>query len=248
MGYAVIRPEGSCALVTGASRGIGAAIACELAREGWPVAINYRADEAAARGVLEQIERAGGRAITVPGDITDSTTPAGLLEAASSQLGPVLCLVNNAGIRADNLALSLSHDQWDSVIETNLNAVFRLTKLALGTMIRARYGRVINLASVVGPRANPGQSNYAAAKAGLIAMSNTIAVEVARRGVTVNTLAPGLIETDMTAGVAEKLLSAVPAKRAGRPEEVAACAAFLASDQASYVNASTLFVDGGLAA
>lgn len=242
------RPEDSCALVTGASRGIGAAIACALARAGWPVAVNYRADEIAAAAVCERIERAGGRALALQGDVADAATAGALLEAASARLGPVLCLVNNAGIRADNLALSLSDVEWDSVISTNLSAAFRLTRLALRPMIRARYGRVINVASVVGPRANSGQSNYAAAKAGLIAMSNTIAVEVARRGVTVNTLAPGLIATDMTAGVEEKLLASVPASRAGTPEEVAACAAFLASDEAGYVNASTLFVDGGLAA
>jgi 3-oxoacyl-[acyl-carrier protein] reductase len=242
------RPENSCALVTGASRGIGAAIACALAHQGWPVAINYRADHAAATRVREEIERTGGRAMVVQGDVADVTTAAALLEAADAQLGPVLCLVNNAGIRADNLAVSLSDSEWDNVISTNLSAAFRLTRLALRAMIRARYGRVINVASIVGPRANPGQSNYAAAKAGLIAMSNTIAVEVARRGVTINTLAPGLIATDMTAGVEANLLASVPASRAGTPDEVAACAAFLASDDAGYVNASTLFVDGGLSA
>jgi 3-oxoacyl-[acyl-carrier protein] reductase len=244
----VSRPAEACALITGASRGIGAAIATALADSGWPVAINYRSDHGAAERLQTEIESDAGRAITIRADINDPDAADALLETARAELGPVLCLVNNAGIRCDNLALSLEDHEWRGVIETNLTAAFRLTRLALRPMIRARYGRVINVASIVGPRANPGQSNYAAAKAGLIAMSNTIAVEVARRGVTVNTIAPGLIETDMTAGVEEKLLSAVPAKRAGRPEEVAACAAFLASDQASYVNASTLFVDGGLAA
>jgi 3-oxoacyl-[acyl-carrier protein] reductase len=233
--------------VTGASRGIGAAIAHALSAEGWPVAINYRSDTRGAEAVRERITAEGGRAVTIKGDIADPSTAARLLETAN-RLGPVLCLVNNAGIRADNLALSLEEPEWNGVIETNLNGPSRLTRLALKAMIRARYGRIINVASVVGPRANPGQSNYAAAKAGLIAMSNTIAVEVARRGVTVNTLAPGLIATDMTAGVEEHLLGSVPARRAGTPQEVAACAAFLASDQASYVNASTLYVDGGLAA
>jgi 3-oxoacyl-[acyl-carrier protein] reductase len=241
------RPEGAAALVTGASRGIGAAIARALAAAGWPVAINYRSDSEAAETVREQIQADGGVAVTIKGDIADPATAQLLLDAAS-RLGPILCRVNNAGIRADNLALSLQEPEWNGVIETNLNGPSRLTRLALKTMIRARYGRIINVASVVGPRANPGQSNYAAAKAGLIAMSNTIAVEVARRGVTVNTLAPGLIATDMTAGVEEHLLSSVPARRPGSPEEVAACAAFLASDQAGYVNASTLYVDGGLAA
>jgi 3-oxoacyl-[acyl-carrier protein] reductase len=241
------RPQDACALVTGASRGIGAAIAYALAAQGWPVAINYRSDQEGAEAVCERIAADGGHAVTVKGDVADPATPSHLLHAAS-RLGPILCLVNNAGIRADNLALSLDEQEWSGVIETNLNGPSRLTRLALGTMIRARYGRIINIASVVGPRANAGQSNYAAAKAGLIAMSNTIAVEVARRGVTVNTLAPGLIATDMTAGAGDQLLSSVPARRAGSPEEVAACAAFLASDGASYVNGSTLYVDGGLAA
>jgi 3-oxoacyl-[acyl-carrier protein] reductase len=241
------RPDGAAALVTGASRGIGAAIARALAAEGWPVAINYRSDVLGAEAVGEQINAQGGLAVTVEGDVADPVTAPVLLDAAS-RIGPILCLVNNAGVRADNLAVSLQDPEWNGVIETNLNGPFRLTRLALKTMIRARYGRIINVASVVGPRANPGQCNYAAAKAGLIAMSNTIAVEVARRGVTVNTLAPGLIATDMTAGVEEHLLGSVPARRAGTPEEVAACAAFLASDRSSYVNASTLYVDGGLAA
>jgi 3-oxoacyl-[acyl-carrier protein] reductase len=243
----VRRPDAACALVTGASRGIGAAIACALAADGWPVAVNFRSDQDGAEQVCERIAVAGGRAITIQGDVADPATASLLLDAAS-RIGPVLCLVNNAGVRADNLALSLEEPEWSGVIETNLNGPARLTRLALKAMIRARYGRVINVASVVGPRANPGQSNYAASKAGLIAMSSTIAVEVARRGVTVNALAPGLIVTDMTAGVEDHLLGAVPARRAGTPEEVAACAAFLASDQASYVTGSTLYVDGGLAA
>jgi 3-oxoacyl-[acyl-carrier protein] reductase len=243
----VSRPDSACALVTGASRGIGAAIGCALAADGWPVAVNFRSDHAGAERVCERIAAAGGRAITIQGDVADPAAAPLLLDAAS-RIGPVLCLVNNAGVRADNLALSLEEPEWSGVIETNLNGPARLTRLALKTMIRARYGRVINVASVVGPRANPGQSNYAASKAGLIAMSSTIAVEVARRGVTVNALAPGLIATDMTAGVEEHLLGSVPARRAGTPEEVAACAAFLASDQASYVTGSTLYVDGGLAA
>ena len=160
----------------------------------------------------------------------------------------MLVLVNNAGVRADDLALSMDESDWLSVIDTNLSAAFRATRRALGAMIRARFGRVINIASVVGPRANAGQSNYAAAKAGLIGMTKTVAVEVARRGVTVNAIAPGLIQTDMTADLDGTLLSAVPARRAGRVEEVAACARFLASEQAGYVTGSTLFVDGGLAA
>jgi 3-oxoacyl-[acyl-carrier protein] reductase len=243
----VSRPAGASALVTGASRGIGAAIARALAADGWPVTIGFRRDEAGAERVRAAIAGAGGTARTAQADVSAPQAAAALLDGAR-ELGPVLCLVNNAGVRADSLALTLEETDWQSVLDTNLTGAFRLTRLALAPMIRARFGRVVNIASVVGPRANAGQSNYAAAKAGLIAMSATVAVEVARRGVTVNTIAPGLIDTDMTDGVGAHLLDAVPARRAGRPEEVAACAAFLASDAASYVNASTLYVDGGLAA
>jgi 3-oxoacyl-[acyl-carrier protein] reductase len=242
------RPGAACALVTGGSRGIGAAIARELAGAGWPVAVNYRSDGEAAARTVGEIEAAGGRAVAIAADVSEHGDAERLLEQTGAAIGPVLCLVNNAGVRADNLALSLSNDEWDTVIGTNLTAAFRLTRLALRSMIRARFGRVISIASIVGPRANAGQANYAAAKAGLIGMSKTIAVEVARRGVTVNTVAPGFIETDMTRDVVDRAVDHVPARRAGRPEEVAACVRFLASDSASYVTGSTLFVDGGLAA
>ncbi len=160
----------------------------------------------------------------------------------------MLCLVNNAGIRADGLSPQLSDEDWDGVVETNLSGAFRLTRRVIVPMIRAREGRIVNVASIVGQRANPGQANYAAAKGGLIAITKTVAAEVARRGVTVNAVAPGLIETDMTEDVGEDLLAAVPARRAGTPEDVAACVRFLASDAASYVTGTTLTVDGGLTA
>ncbi|MEA2297405.1 MAG: 3-oxoacyl-[acyl-carrier protein] reductase [Solirubrobacteraceae bacterium] len=240
------RPTDACALVTGGSRGIGAAAALALAGDGWPVVVNYRSDEAGAASTVAAIEAAGGRAVALHGDVTEQ--PSEVLEGAERELGPVLALINNAGVRADNLALSISDEDWDHVLRTNLTAAFRLTRGALRTMIRARFGRVISIASIVGPRANAGQANYAASKAGLIAMSNTVAVEVARRGVTVNTVAPGFIDTEMTAELPKEVLEAVPARRPGTPEEVAACVRFLASEGASYVTASTVYVDGGLAA
>lgn len=238
-----------CALVTGASRGIGAAIARELASDGWAVGVNYRSDRDRADAVVEEIERAGGRAKALAADVSDPAAPDELFAALEQSFGmPVLALVNNAGVNRDDLAPSLSDEEWSIVIDTNLGAAFRLTRRALRGMLRARAGRIVNISSVAGLRANPGQANYAAAKAGLMALTRTVAVEVARRGITVNAVAPGLIDTEMTSGVPEELLAAVPARRIGRPEEVATCVRFLASEHASYVTGAILTVDGGLAA
>ncbi|HEY2437800.1 MAG TPA: 3-oxoacyl-ACP reductase FabG [Solirubrobacteraceae bacterium] len=240
--------EGS-ALVTGASRGIGAAIARALASDGWPVGVNYRSDRQKADTVVEAIEQDGGRATAVVGDVSDPASPDELFGALEQAFGmPVLALVNNAGVNRDDLSPSLSDEEWSVVLDTNLSAAFRLTRRALRGMLRARAGRIVNISSVAGLRANPGQANYAAAKAGLMALTKTVAVEVARRGITVNAVAPGLIETDMTTDVPKELLAAVPARRIGTPEEVAACVRFLASAQASYVTGAVLTVDGGLAA
>jgi 3-oxoacyl-[acyl-carrier protein] reductase len=237
-----------CALVTGGSRGIGSAIASALAADGWPVGVNYKSDEGAAAATVERIQESGGRALAVRADVTAPEEVEQLFETLEQAFGRVLVLVNNAGVRSDDLAVSLRDSDWERVIDTNLSAAFRVTRRGLRGMIRARFGRVVNIASIVGPRANVGQSNYAAAKAGLIAMTKTDAVEVARRGVTVNAIAPGLVVTDFIDGLDGKLLSAVPARRAGSPEEVAACASFLASERAGYVTGSTLYVDGGLSA
>lgn len=239
------RPEGS-ALVTGSSRGIGAATALMLAADGWPVRVNYRADEAGER--RRRADRGGGRHRDPrQGDIADADDIARMTEPGDD--GPVLVLVNNAGVRMDNLSPQLEDDQWQTVIDTNLTATFRATRAVLPKMMRARFGRVINVASVAGIRANPGQANYSASKAGVIGFTRTVAAEVARRGVTVNAVAPGLIETAFTEDVMEgDMAKAIPARRVGTPEEVAACIRFLASAQASYVTGTTLTVDGGLSA
>jgi 3-oxoacyl-[acyl-carrier protein] reductase len=241
--------QDGCALVTGASRGIGAAIARALAPDGWGVGVNYRSDREGAESVVASIEAGGGRALALAGDVADPAAPDQLFATLESHFGcPVMVLVNNAGISADDLTPRLADEAWNAVIETDLTAAFRFTRRALKTMMRARSGRIVNISSVVGLRANPGQSNYAAAKAGLIALTKNSAVEVARRGITINAVAPGWIETDMTAGVSRDLLAQVPARRAGTPEEVAACVRFLTSDAASYVTGAVLSVDGGLAA
>jgi 3-oxoacyl-[acyl-carrier protein] reductase len=244
----VARPENSVALVTGASKGIGAAIARALAADGWHVAVNYRSDEDGANATVKAIEDAGGKAVALHADVTNGA-PDELFKQAEEQLGgQVLALVNNAGVTADGLAIQLEDDAWDRVIDTNLTAAFRLTRRAMRPMIKARYGRIVNVASVVGPRANAGQSNYAAAKAGLIGMTKTVAAEVARRGVTVNAVAPGFIETEMTKDIPDAVIEAIPARRAGAPEDVAAAVRFLASDDAAYVTGTTLYVDGGMSA
>ena len=243
------RPDNAVALVTGASKGIGAAIAQALAADGWHVAVNYRSDEAGAQGD----RRRRSRTPAGPPPCSRATSPTARVDALFTQAeealgGPVLALVNNAGVRADNLAIQIEDADWDTVLNTNLSAAFRLTKRSLKPMLKARYGRIVNVASVVGPRANAGQANYAAAKAGLIGMTKTVSHEVARRGITVNAVAPGFIETDMTKDLLVDVVKAIPARRAGQPEEVAAAVRFLASDDAAYVTGTTLFVDGGMSA
>jgi 3-oxoacyl-[acyl-carrier protein] reductase len=243
---AAARPEG-CALVTGSSRGIGAATALALAGDGWHVRVNYRSDEEGAKAVVARIADAGGTATLWQGDVAQAADVERLTEPGDD--GPVLVLVNNAGVRMDGLSPQLDDEQWQTVIDTNLTSAFRATRAALPKMMRARFGRVINLASVAGIRANPGQANYSASKAGLIGFTRTVAAEVARRGVTVNAVAPGLIETAFTEDVLDgDMAKAIPARRVGTPEEVAACIRFLASPEASYVTGTTLTVDGGLSA
>jgi 3-oxoacyl-[acyl-carrier protein] reductase len=235
-----------CALVTGGGRGIGAATARALAADGWPVAVNFRSDAEAAEAVVASLPTQG---VAIQGDVSDPEAADAIFAAAEEALGaPVLVLVNNAGVTADNLSPALTDDDWDRVVDTNLSGAFRLTRRALRPMLRARFGRIVNVASVVGQKANPGQANYAAAKAGLVGMTKTVAAEVARRGITVNAVAPGFIATEMTASLTNGYLDHVPARRAGTPEEVAACVRFLVSEDAAYVTGTTLTVDGGLSA
>ena len=236
-----------CALVTGASRGIGAAIAYGLHRDGWAVGVNYRADAGGADAVVARIRADGGRAEAVRADVSDPDAIEGLFERLERDLGPVLVVVNNAGTAADDLLPMMDDDAWQAVIDTNLGGAFRITRRALGPMLRARFGRIVNVGSISGMRAVAGQANYAASKAGLEALTRVTAIEVARRGVTANVVTPGLIETQLSAG-ASVVPSMVPAQRPGVPDDVAACVRFLVSDAAGYVNGSTLVVDGGLTA
>lgn len=241
--------DGGCALVTGASRGIGAATARTLADAGWAVAVNYRADEEGARATVDAIESAGGRAVPVAGDVSRTEDVDRLFTELEERFERVAVLVNNAGVRADGLTPQLRDSDWESVVSTNLSAAFWTSRRALPKMIRARFGRIVNIASVVGPNVgNAGQSNYAAAKAGLVGLTRTIAKEVARRGVTANAVAPGLIQTVLTEDLDDAFVKVIPARRAGTAEEVAACVRFLASEQAAYVTGTTLTVDGGMTA
>jgi 3-oxoacyl-[acyl-carrier protein] reductase len=241
-------PAGS-ALVTGASRGIGAAIARGLAADGWHVGVNYRSDREGAETIASEISGDGGSATAIQADVTHPDAVDRLFSELEEDHGPVAVLVNNAGTRADALSPMIDDEAWERVIETNLSAAFRTTRRALRPMIRARFGRVINVASVVGPRANPGQANYAASKAGLIGFTRTVASEVAKRSVTVNAIAPGFVETELTEDVmGPEVLERIPAGRPGTTEEVAACARFLASPGAAYVTGVTLTVDGGMTA
>ncbi len=237
-----------CAIVTGSARGIGAAIATRLAGEGWPVVVNYRSDADSAAECVRRIEQADGRALAAPADVTQPEQVDELFGRAEEAFGPAMVLVNNAGMRIDGLAPQLDAESWASVLDTNLSAAFHTTRRALRPMLRGRFGRIVNIASIVGPRANAGQSNYAASKAGLIGMTKTVAVEVARRGITVNAVAPGLVETKLSEGIGNGLAEKIPARRPGTPEEGAACVGFLASEEAAYVTGTVLTVDGGLSA
>ncbi len=241
---------GKVALVTGASRGIGRATAMVLAACGAAVIVNYRGQAEAAAEVVAQIEAAGGRATAVQADVSDGGDVDRLVKTVTDTYGSLDILVNNAGIARDNLLLRMKDDEWDSVIDTNLRGTYLLTKAVLRTMMRARRGRIITITSVVGLLGNAGQANYAAAKAGLIGFTKSVAREMASRGITANAVAPGFVETDITAGlsdsVREAALAAIPLGRWAQPEEVANVVAFLSSDAAAYITGQTLAVDGGM--
>ena len=242
--------DGKTALVTGASRGIGRAIALCLAAEGARVAINYAGNVKAAEEVKAAIEAAGGTAILCQADIADSAAVEAMIADVVKEFGTIDILVNNAGITRDTLLMRMKDEDFAKVLDTNLKGVFYCTKAISKLMMKKRSGRIVNMASVVGLVGNAGQTNYAAAKAGVIGFSKSAAKELASRGITVNVVAPGFIGTDMTAGlpesVKEKMLTDIPLGRMGEPEDVASAVLFLASDQASYITGQVVNVDGGM--
>lgn len=241
--------EGKVALVTGASRGIGQAIAVALGKAGAAVAGTATTDAGAA-GISEYLRNEGMKGAGFKLNVNDVAQTEAVLGRIEAELGPVAILVNNAGITRDNLLLRMKDSEWDEIMDTNLKSVFRLSKLVLRPMMKARFGRIINITSVVGSMGNAGQVNYAAAKAGVVGFSKSLAKEVGSRNITVNCIAPGFIDTDMTRGLPEAqrnaLLAHVPLGRFGLAGEIAAAAAFLASEGAAYVTGNTLHVNGGM--
>jgi 3-oxoacyl-[acyl-carrier protein] reductase len=239
--------KGHVAFVTGASRGIGAAIALELAQRGATVVGTATTDDGAAR-ITAALEALGGRGVRL--DVNDAASAEAAVDAVVKQQGGLQILVNNAGITRDTLAMRMKDDDWDAVLETNLKAVFRMSRAVMRTMMKQRYGRIVNITSVVGASGNPGQANYAAAKAGVAGMTRALARELGSRGITVNCVAPGFIETDMTGSLPEEqqkaLLAQIPLGQLGKSADVAHAVAYLASPQAGYITGQELHVNGGM--
>lgn len=242
--------EGKKALVTGASRGIGRAIAIALAAEGADIAVNYAGNQAAAEAVAAEIEAMGRKAIIIQADISSNEAATEMVDQVAKEFGRVDILVNNAGITRDGLLMRMKEADWDAVLTTNLKGVFNCTKAAIKYMMKQKAGHIVNISSVVGVNGNAGQANYAAAKAGVIGFTKATAKELAARGITVNAVAPGFIQTDMTAVLNEKQVEAmqatIPLKRLGEPSDIAKAVVFLASDDANYITGQTLNVDGGM--
>jgi 3-oxoacyl-[acyl-carrier protein] reductase len=238
------------AVVTGATRGIGLAVALRLARDGFDIVANYRGDEAVAEDARKVLEATGRTIVMSKGDISSADDAGALIESTLSELGQVDALINNAGITRDTLLMRMSEDDWDAVLSTNLKGAFLVSKAAIRPMIRQRSGRIVNMTSVIGLVGNDGQANYASAKAGLIGLTKSMAKEVGSRGITVNAVAPGFIETRLTDvlndDLKETLLKQIPAGRLGQPEDVAGAVSFLVSPDASYITGHVLTVDGGL--
>lgn len=242
--------EGKVAVVTGASRGIGRAIALKLADEGAKVVVNYSGSQAKAEEVVTRIQENGGEAIAVQASVSQSEEVTALMDTAVKTFGSLDILVNNAGITRDNLLMRMKEDEWDDVLNTNLKGVFLCTKAVTRQMMKQRAGRIINISSIVGVAGNAGQANYVAAKAGVIGLTKTTAKELASRNILVNAIAPGFIETEMTDQLSEELrqgmLTQIPLAKLGQPEDIAKTVAFLASDDANYMTGQTLHIDGGM--
>ena len=242
--------SGKIALITGGSHGIGRAVAIRLAQGGAKIAFNYRGNHEAAQEVLGELKGGGAHAMAVAGDVAVAADVDRVVKATIEAFGQIDILVNNAGITRDNLLLRMTEEDWDAVLDTNLKSTFLVTKTVLRGMLRQRSGRIVNITSVSGLLGNAGQSNYAASKAGMIGFTRSVAREVASRGITVNAVAPGFIETDIWAGVSDEarktILAMAPLGTIGRPEDVAEAVAFLASDAGRYITGQTLNVDGGL--
>ena len=238
------------ALVTGAGRGIGKAIALELAKKGYAVAVNYNKSSAAADETVKEISALSGKAVAIKADVSSPEEVKYMFKTAAKALGTVEILVCNAGITKDNLLMRMKDEEWNTVISADLSSLFYCSREALRPMLKARFGRIIAVSSVVGLVGNPGQCNYSAAKAGMTGFVKSLAREVGSRGITVNAVAPGYIDTDMTSVLSEEvrtaMISGIPAGRIGKPEDIAKAVAFLASDDASYVHGQVIAVDGGM--